>query len=72
MTGNVSPENTRAAVRDLDRDGIRYELLTFDNEGHGEARRPNGWSGRAYELPGSLNFGESPRFVSENASRNPR
>jgi len=32
---NVSPENTWAAVRDLDRAGIGYELLTFDNEGHG-------------------------------------
>ena len=38
---NVSPENTRAAVRDLDRTGIRYELLTFDNEGHGINRAGN-------------------------------
>jgi dipeptidyl aminopeptidase/acylaminoacyl peptidase len=38
---NVSPENTRAAVRDLDRAGIAYELLTFDNEGHGIWRAGN-------------------------------
>ncbi len=38
---NVSPENTRAAVRDLDRAGIPYELLTFDNEGHGIYRAGN-------------------------------
>jgi dipeptidyl aminopeptidase/acylaminoacyl peptidase len=28
-------------VRDLDRAGIRYELLTFDNEGHGIYRVSN-------------------------------
>lgn len=38
---NVSPENTRAAVRDLDKAGIPYELLTFDNEGHGIYRASN-------------------------------
>jgi dipeptidyl aminopeptidase/acylaminoacyl peptidase len=38
---NVSPGNTKAAVRDLDRAGIRYELLTFDNEGHGIYRAGN-------------------------------
>ena len=38
---NVSPENTRAAIRDLDRAGIGYELLTFDNEGHGIYRAAN-------------------------------
>ena len=38
---NVSPENTWAAVRDLDRAGIGYELLTFDNEGHGIYRAGN-------------------------------
>jgi len=38
---NVSPENTKAAVRDLDRAGIPYELLTFDNEGHGINRASN-------------------------------
>jgi dipeptidyl aminopeptidase/acylaminoacyl peptidase len=38
---NVSPENTRVAVRDLDRAGIRYELLTFDDEGHGIYRASN-------------------------------
>jgi dipeptidyl aminopeptidase/acylaminoacyl peptidase len=29
------------AVRDLDRAGIRYELLTFDDEGHGINRASN-------------------------------
>jgi dipeptidyl aminopeptidase/acylaminoacyl peptidase len=38
---NVSPENTLAAVRDLDKAGISYELLTFDNEGHGINRAGN-------------------------------
>jgi dipeptidyl aminopeptidase/acylaminoacyl peptidase len=38
---NVSPENTRAAVRDLDKAGVPYELLTFDNEGHGIYRAGN-------------------------------
>ncbi|WP_162917576.1 S9 family peptidase [Dongia deserti] len=38
---NVSPANTHAAIRDLDRGGIRYTLLTFDNEGHGIYRSSN-------------------------------
>jgi dipeptidyl aminopeptidase/acylaminoacyl peptidase len=38
---NVSPENTWAAQRDLDKAGIPYELLTFDNEGHGIYRAGN-------------------------------
>ena len=38
---NVSPANTRAAQRDLDRAGIPYRLLTFDNEGHGIYRAGN-------------------------------
>ncbi len=38
---NVSPKNTEAAVRDFDRAGIPYELLTFDNEGHGIYRAGN-------------------------------
>jgi dipeptidyl aminopeptidase/acylaminoacyl peptidase len=41
MDSNVSPENTRAAIRDLDRAGISYELLTFDHEGHGIYRASN-------------------------------
>jgi Tol biopolymer transport system component/dienelactone hydrolase len=32
---NVSPENTHHACRDLDHAGIPYDLLTFDDEGHG-------------------------------------
>jgi dipeptidyl aminopeptidase/acylaminoacyl peptidase len=38
---NVSPANTDAAIRDLDRAGIPYTLLTFDNEGHGIYRTSN-------------------------------
>jgi dipeptidyl-peptidase-4 len=38
---NVSPENTRAAIRVLDRACIAYTLLTFDNEGHGIYRAGN-------------------------------
>ena len=38
---NVSPQNTHAAIRDLDKAGIHYELLTFDNEGHGIYRAGN-------------------------------
>jgi dipeptidyl aminopeptidase/acylaminoacyl peptidase len=38
---NVSPANTRAAQADLDRAGIPYELLTFDDEGHGIYRAGN-------------------------------
>lgn len=38
---NVSPENTWAAKRDLDKAGIPYDLLTFDNEGHGIYRAGN-------------------------------
>jgi len=38
---NVSPGNTRAAVKDLDHKGIPYELLTFDDEGHGIYRAGN-------------------------------
>ncbi|HEV8389478.1 MAG TPA: prolyl oligopeptidase family serine peptidase [Dongiaceae bacterium] len=38
---NVSPGNTLAAVRDLDQAGIPYNLLTFDNEGHGINRAGN-------------------------------
>lgn len=32
---NVSPENTRRACLDLARAGIPFELVTFDDEGHG-------------------------------------
>lgn len=32
---NVSPENTRLACRDLLQAGIPFDLLTFDDEGHG-------------------------------------
>lgn len=32
---NVSPENTHLAYRELDQAGIPYDLLTFDDEGHG-------------------------------------
>ena len=32
---NVSPENTRVACRDLLAAGIPFDLMTFDDEGHG-------------------------------------
>jgi dienelactone hydrolase/Tol biopolymer transport system component len=32
---NVSPKNTRKACADLDAAGIKYELLTYPDEGHG-------------------------------------
>jgi dienelactone hydrolase len=32
---NVSPENTRVACRDLTKAGIPFDLMTFDDEGHG-------------------------------------
>ncbi|HEY4163946.1 MAG TPA: prolyl oligopeptidase family serine peptidase [Dongiaceae bacterium] len=32
---NVSPQNTRTACRDLDKAGIKYDLLTYPDEGHG-------------------------------------
>ncbi|HVO03809.1 MAG TPA: prolyl oligopeptidase family serine peptidase [Candidatus Cybelea sp.] len=38
---NVSPENTRCACRDLDAAGIRYDLLTFPDEGHGVYKTGN-------------------------------
>lgn len=38
---NVSPQNTWAAKRDLDKAEIPYDLLTFDNEGHGIYRAGN-------------------------------
>jgi dipeptidyl aminopeptidase/acylaminoacyl peptidase len=31
----VTPENVRAVREALDRAGIPYELLTFEDEGHG-------------------------------------
>lgn len=38
---NVTPENVRAVKQALDSAGIEYELLTFDNEGHGIDRPEN-------------------------------
>lgn len=38
---NVSPANTHLATEALDAAGIRYELLTFPDEGHGIWKRPN-------------------------------
>jgi dipeptidyl aminopeptidase/acylaminoacyl peptidase len=32
---NVSPKNTKKACADLDAAGVRYELLTYPDEGHG-------------------------------------
>jgi dipeptidyl aminopeptidase/acylaminoacyl peptidase len=38
---NVTPVNTELACAALDAAGIPYELLTFDNEGHGIWKRDN-------------------------------
>ncbi len=38
---NVTPENVRAVVKELERHGIPYELLTFADEGHGISRPKN-------------------------------
>lgn len=38
---NVSPENLRAVLQELHRHRIPYELLTFENEGHGIFRPEN-------------------------------
>ncbi len=38
---NVTPENIHAVVAELERHRVTYELLTFENEGHGIARPEN-------------------------------
>jgi dipeptidyl aminopeptidase/acylaminoacyl peptidase len=38
---NVSPENVRAVQAELDAAGIQYELLAFEDEGHGILRPKN-------------------------------
>jgi len=38
---NVTPENVRVVTRALEREGISYELLTFEDEGHGISRPEN-------------------------------
>lgn len=38
---NVTPENIRVVTRALEREGISYELLTFEDEGHGISRPEN-------------------------------
>jgi dipeptidyl aminopeptidase/acylaminoacyl peptidase len=38
---NVTPENVRVVARALEREGISYELLTFEDEGHGISRPEN-------------------------------
>ena len=38
---NVTPENVRAVRQALDKAGIPYELLAFENEGHGISRPEN-------------------------------
>lgn len=38
---NVTPENVRAVRSALDQAGVGYELLEFENEGHGIMRREN-------------------------------
>jgi dipeptidyl aminopeptidase/acylaminoacyl peptidase len=38
---NVTPENVRVVRQALEQAGVAYELLTFDDEGHGIARPAN-------------------------------
>lgn len=38
---NVTPENVRQVRSELEKSGIEYELLTFDDEGHGIFRPKN-------------------------------
>ena len=38
---NVTPDNVHAVTRELDRLGKPYELLTFEDEGHGISRPEN-------------------------------
>ena len=38
---NVTPDNVHAVTRALDEHGVPYELLTFEDEGHGIARPKN-------------------------------
>jgi dipeptidyl aminopeptidase/acylaminoacyl peptidase len=38
---NVTKDNVHAVTKDLDELGIAYELLTFEDEGHGIARPKN-------------------------------
>jgi dipeptidyl aminopeptidase/acylaminoacyl peptidase len=38
---NVTPENLAAVRKALDRAGVRYEVLAFDDEGHGIAKAAN-------------------------------
>lgn len=38
---NVSPENVRAVREALDKAGIKYDVLAFEDEGHGISRRKN-------------------------------
>lgn len=38
---NVTPENVHSAVRELQRAGVEYQILAFEDEGHGVHRREN-------------------------------
>ena len=38
---NVSPENVRAVTAALQEHGVEYELMAFEDEGHGVYRAPN-------------------------------
>ena len=38
---NVTPENVRQVVMELEKTGIPYELLSFDDEGHGISKTKN-------------------------------
>ena len=38
---NVTPDNVDAVVKELEKRGVSYEILTFEDEGHGIARPKN-------------------------------
>ncbi|MBC7871833.1 MAG: prolyl oligopeptidase family serine peptidase, partial [Chitinophagaceae bacterium] len=38
---NVTPENVRTVADALQREGVEYELLAFEDEGHGISRPKN-------------------------------
>ena len=38
---NVTPENLQVVRKALDRAGVRYDVLTFDDEGHGISKQAN-------------------------------
>jgi len=58
---NVTPDNVKAVRKALEADGVQYELLTFDDEGHGISKPKN----REVLFPRLLTFFEQS-FNAEN------